>query len=303
MAQRTEHVDEAYRGLDSWSSERILSAIVDAQVDAVASVGDEIAAIARAGDAVAERLRAGGRFAYAGAGSSGLLAQVDALELPGTYGIEADRVPVLLAGGRDALVEIPSGAEDDEAEAEEAVDRVGLGDADALLAISASGSTPYAIAAVRRAARRGAITIGMACNGGTPLLRESDFPILLRTPPEVVAGSTRMNAGTAQKCALNMLSTLIGIRLGHTYDGMMVNVRADNAKLRKRALQIVARASGKSLREAETALRSAGGDVKAAILISAGSGDRQDALELIERSGGNVRAALAELDARHRKAG
>src|SRR3954451_79326 len=113
MAQRTEHVDEAYRGLDSWSSERILSAIVDAQVEAVASVGDEIAAIARAGDAVAERLRAGGRFAYAGAGSSGLLAQVDALELPGTYGVEADRVPVLLAGGRDALVEIPSGAEDD----------------------------------------------------------------------------------------------------------------------------------------------------------------------------------------------
>ena len=162
---------------------------------------------------------AGGRLIYVGAGSSGLLAQVDALEFPGTYGIEAERVPVLLAGGDDALLAIPSEAEDDEARPK----RRSKGSASAhwmsCSAVSASGRTPYTSRRLKAAKARGALTIGMASNPAHADPTSADHAMMLATPPEVIAGSTRMNAGTAQKCALNMLSTLIGIRLGHVYDG------------------------------------------------------------------------------------
>jgi N-acetylmuramic acid 6-phosphate etherase len=247
-------------------------------------------------------MRSGGRLVYVGAGSSGLLAQVDALELPGTYGIEADRVPVLIAGGPEAVLEIPSGAEDDEAEGERGIAELGVGRMDSVLALSASGRTPFAVAALRSAKARGALTIGMASNAGTPLLDEADHPVLLATPPEVIAGSTRMNAGTAQKCALNMLSTLIGIRLGHAYEGLIVNVRAENAKLRSRAAAIVAKAAGVGLETAETSLARADGQVKAAILI-AGGAEPADATRRLARSGGDLRTALRALDEDRRKAG
>jgi N-acetylmuramic acid 6-phosphate etherase len=300
---RTEEASERYRGIDTWSSEEVLSAIASAQRDAIEAVAAVVPALAAAGEAVAERLLRGGRFAYAGAGSSGLMAQVDAVELPGTYGIPAERVPVLLAGGPDALVVIPNGAEDDEASAESAVDALGLGPDDALIAIAASGRTPFPLAALRRARLRGALTLGMASNAGTPLLNEADHALLLATPPEVIAGSTRMNAGTAQKCALNMLSTLVGIRLGHVYDGLMVNVAADNAKLRQRALGIVARASGAERDAAASLLERASGNIKAAILLGKGAASLSEAEELLESRGGNVRAALGALAAQHRKTG
>lgn len=292
---RTEEADERYAGIDTWSGEDILSAIASAQREAIDAVAAAVPALAAAGEAIAHGMRGGGRLVYVGAGSSGLLAQVDALELPGTYGIEPDRVPVLLAGGREALVEIPSGAEDDEAAGEREIDALGVGPGDSVLVISASGRTPYAVAALRRAKARGALTIGIASNGGTPLLVEADHPVHLATPAEVIAGSTRMNAGTAQKCALNMLSTLIGIRLGHAYDGLMVNVRIENAKLRGRGVAIVARASGVAAKAAEAALHAAGGQVKAAILIAAGA-DVASAQDLLERARGDVRRALGEID-------
>jgi N-acetylmuramic acid 6-phosphate etherase len=259
--------------------------------------------LAEAGEAAARRLRDGGRLIYAGAGSSGLLAQVDALELPSTYGIAPETVPVLLAGGREALFDIPAGAEDDAEAAEAAVEDIGAGAADVLVAISASGRTPYAVAALRRAGARGALTIGIASNAGTPLLSDADHPILLATPPEVIAGSTRMNAGTAQKCALNMLSTLIGVRLGHGYDGLMVNVRADNSKLRERAIGIVARAAGVERARAAEALRLADHDIKPAILICAGADGIEAARTILSRGGGDVRAALAALAAATGQAG
>lgn len=291
----TEQADTRYGTIDLWPAADVVTAVVEVQraaLDAVAAAGP---ALARAAEAVAKLMGRGGRLAYAGAGSSGLLAQMDALELPGTYGIDLDRVPVLLAGGPDALLAIPSEAEDDADGAARAVADLDLGTGDALVALSASGATPYPLAALREAGARGALTIGLACNPGTPLLAEARHPILLATPAEVIAGSTRMGAGTGQKCALNALSTLIGIRLGHGYAGLMVNMRPDNAKLRRRAVAIVARAADTDERRAAEALDAAG-SIKPAVLLCRGSTDPRAAQDALARSGGNLRAALASLN-------
>ena len=287
----TEQADVSYRDLDRWSSAEIVAEIAAVQrraIEAVALAGD---ALAEAADGLAERMRAGGRMVYAGAGSSGLLAQMDALEMPGTFGIALDRVPVLLAGGAAALYDIPSGAEDDAEAGRAAVDALDLGPGDGLVALSASGRTPYALGALRRANERQAFTVGIACNADTPLLAEAVSRVLLATPPEVVAGSTRMGAGTAQKCALNALSTLVGIRLGHVYAGLMVNMRPDNAKLRRRAIGLVAQAAEVEEDRAARALNEAG-DIKTAILLCAGRGGLAEARARLDRSGGDVRRAL-----------
>lgn len=290
----TEEANETYRGIDRWPSERILSAIVAAQMQAIAAIGHAVPALALAGEDAAERMRRGGRLIYAGAGSSGLLAQVDALELPDTYGIEADSVPVLLAGGNDALLAIPSEAEDDVDEAVRSVEQLNIGPLDSLLAVSASGCTPYTLAAVMAAKERGALTIVIACNPDTPILQAADHAVLIATPAEVIAGSTRMNAGTAQKCALNMLSTLIGIRLRHVYDGLMVNVRAENDKLKRRAARMVARVCGFSDgAEAADLLDHAGNDVKTAIILHRLSGRTvSDARAVLAAHAGDLRSAL-----------
>lgn len=290
----TEATAESYRGIDLWPSAQILSAIVAAQGAAVAAVEAAVPVLALAGEAIAERMARGGRLIYAGAGSSGLMAQVDALELPGTYGISADRVPVLLAGGDAALLEIPSEAEDDGDAATAAVVGLAVGPLDTLIALSASGRTPYAVAALLAAKARGALTIGVACNGQTPLLDAADYPVLLATPPEVVAGSTRMNAGTAQKCALNMLSTLIGVRLGHVYDGLMVNLQADNLKLKGRAVRIVAQACAMDEARAGDLLARAEGEIKTAIVLNGlAKGTPAEARARLAQHAGDIRAALA----------
>lgn len=289
----TEVSPDAYRGLDQWPGERILAAIVTAQTQAVAAVAAAVPVLAAAGEAMADRLRAGGRMVYAGAGSSGLLAQIDALELPGTYGIAADRTPVLLAGGDAALLAMPAEAEDDSAAAVAAVVALDVGPLDAIIALSASGTTAYPLAALTEGKRRGAMTVGIANNAGTPLLAQADFAVLLATPPEVVAGSTRMNAGTAQKCALNMLSTLVGIRLGHVFDGLMVNLQADNLKLRGRAVRIVAQACALPEPEAAALLAKAAGEIKTAILLHRLPGlTAAEARARLVAAGGDIRAAL-----------
>ena len=295
VAYRTEEASERYRGIDFWPSAEVLTAIVAAQRQAIDAVAPAVPALAAAGEAVAERLRDGGRLIYVGAGSSGLLAQVDALELPGTFGIPAERVHVLLAGGPQALLALPAGAEDDAEAGERDIDVLGVGARDAVVALSASGRTPYPLAAMLRAGRQGALTIAIASNADTPLLNGADHAVLLATPPEVIAGSTRMNAGTAQKCALNMLSSLVGIRLGHVFEGMMVNLQAANDKLRRRAVAIVMRAAGVAEDEAAGALALVGGEVKTAIVLCAGAGDANRARHLLKEHGGDVRAALAGL--------
>jgi len=292
MADRTEEASEDYRGIDTWSAVAIVAAIAAAQREAVAAVAAIAAEIAAAGEAIAGCLASGGRLVYMGAGSSGLIAQLDALEMPGTFGIPADRVPVLLAGGRQALGAIPLAAEDDDAAGAADLDALAVGPKDCLLVVSASGRTPYAVGGLRRARSLGALTVGMAGNAGTPLLTEADHGLLLATPPEIIAGSTRMNAGTAQKCALNMLSTLVGIRLGHVHDGLMVNMEVENAKLRRRAERIVADAASVGPDEAAAALDEASNQVKLAILIATGFG-RDEAAGHLAAAGGKLRTALA----------
>jgi N-acetylmuramic acid 6-phosphate etherase len=298
-ATRTEEASDAYRDLDTWPSDRILTAIVDAQRASIDAVREAIPSLAIAAEAVAARIRAGGRLVYVGAGSPALMAQADALELPGTYGLAPATVPVLAAGGQAAMLAIPSGAEDDRAEAEAGIDALGVGPGDAVLAISASGTTPFPVAALRRAKARGALAIGMASNANTPLLDDADIAVLLPTPPEVIAGSTRMNAGTAQKCALNMLSTLVGIRLGHVHDNLMVNVQVENEKLRRRAIGIIMRIVGTGEPAARAALERCDGSVKAAILVAAGAGDVDEANDVLARHGGAVRACLSALASRN----
>jgi len=296
MLAGTEAVNATAKGLDQLPPADVLRLLADAQVEAARVVRGAADAIAEAADLVAGRLSAGGRLFYAAAGSSALMALADALELPGTFGISADRVIISIAGGSAALADLAGGPEDDGGSAVADLARHGLSEGDCLISVSASGTTPYAVAALDEARRRGAATIGFANNAGTPLVTRADVGIVLATPPEMVAGSTRMGAGTAQKIALNMLSTLVAIKLGHVHDGYMVNLRADNMKLRDRAARIVAAVAGCGRDEAGQWLEKAGGSVKSAILLAAGAADTGAAERLLAAAGQKLRLALASLE-------
>ena len=195
--KRTEAHHQNAEGLDIQAPDAILSFLANAQIEAASAVRGAIPAIAKAAEIIAERLRGGGKLAYAAAGSSGLMAVADALELPGTFGIGRDRIAILIAGGDDAFKTLAGGPEDDTEEAAAAVAGAGIGKGDCLIAISASGSTPYAVRALEDARDRGAATIAIANNKDAPLFALADVAILLATPPELIAGSTRMGAGTA----------------------------------------------------------------------------------------------------------
>jgi N-acetylmuramic acid 6-phosphate etherase len=293
---RTEALHQNAEGLDVQTPDAILSFLADAQIEAAKAVHGAIPAIAGAAEIIAEQLKSGGKLAYAAAGSSGLMALADALELPGTFGIERERIAILIAGGDEAFRTLAGGPEDDTDEASAAVAGAGIGKGDCLIAISASGSTPYAIRALEDARRRGAATIAVANNKDAPLFQLADVAILLETPPELIAGSTRMGAGTAQKIALNMLSTLTAIHLGHVHDGYMVNLMADNMKLRDRAARIVAAITGRSMDEAARLLEKSRGAVKTAILLAAGADSADAAEKLLEGTGHKLRPALSTIE-------
>lgn len=293
---RTEALHQNAEGLDIQAPDAILSSLADAQIEAAKVVRNAISSIARAAEIIAGRLSGGGKLAYAAAGSSGLMALADALELPGTFGIHRDRIAILIAGGDEAFRTLAGGPEDDTEEAAAAVINAGIGKGDCLIAISASGTTPYAVRAIQEAARRGAATIGIANNRDSALLRQAETAILLETPPELIAGSTRMGAGTAQKIALNMLSTLTAVHLGHVHDGYMVNLMADNIKLRDRAARIVAAVSGRGRDEAVHLLEKSGGAVKTAILLAAGADSADAAEKLLEGTGQKLRPALSAIE-------
>ncbi|ESZ27332.1 N-acetylmuramic acid 6-phosphate etherase [Mesorhizobium sp. L2C084A000] len=293
---RTEALHKNAEGLDIQAPDTVLSYLADAQIEAAKVVRHAIPSIARAAEIIAGRLKSGGKLAYAAAGSSGLMALADALELPGTFGIHRDRIAILIAGGDDAFRTLAGGPEDDAEEAAAAVAKAGLRKGDCLIAISASGTTPYAVRAIEEAARRGAATIGIANNRDSALLRQAQTAILLETPPELIAGSTRMGAGTAQKIALNMLSTLTAIHLGHVHDGYMVNLMADNIKLRDRAARIVAAVSGRDTDEAARLLEKSGGAVKTAILLAAGADSTDAAQKILEEAGQKLRPALSAIE-------
>ncbi|WP_167514546.1 N-acetylmuramic acid 6-phosphate etherase [Mesorhizobium intechi] len=293
---RTEALHRNAEGLDIQAPEAILVSLADAQIEAAKAVRNAIPAIAKAAEIIAGRLSGGGKLAYAAAGSSGLMALADALELPGTFGIRRDRIAILIAGGDEAFKTLAGGPEDDTEEAAVAVAKAGIGAGDCLIALSASGTTPYAVRAIEEAASRGAATIGIANNRDSALLRQAEIAILLETPPEVIAGSTRMGAGTAQKIALNMLSTLTAVHLGHVHDGYMVNLTADNIKLRDRAARIVAAISGRDRDEAARLLEKSGGAVKTAILLAAGADSADAAHKILEEAGQKLRPALSRLE-------
>jgi N-acetylmuramic acid 6-phosphate etherase len=291
----TEKTHVSARGFDLRPPHEALDILATAQMSAAWSVRSALSEIARASEIAADVLAGGGTLAYAAAGSSALMALADGLELPGTFGIARERIRILIAGGLEALTDLAGAPEDDELQAARDIADAGLGAGDLLIAVSASGATPYVLAAARTARVRGARVVGIANNRGSALLGIAEVGICLPTPPEVVAGSTRMGAATAQKIALNMLSTLTASRLGHVHDGQMVNLVADNLKLKARAQRIIAAVAEVSEDDAAAALDRAGGSVKAAILLAAGAEDATVANTLLERVHGRLRPALAML--------
>ncbi|MEU6482489.1 N-acetylmuramic acid 6-phosphate etherase [Streptomyces sp. NPDC046887] len=257
-----------------------------------AAVADQLPRIAAAIDAIAERMARGGRLVYAGAGTAGRLGVLDASECPPTFNTASGQVVGLIAGGPIAMVEAVEGAEDSAALAEADLAALGIGPDDTVVGVSASGRTPYAIGAVEHARARGALTVGLSCNPGSALAAAAEHGIEVVTGPELITGSTRLKAGTAQKLVLNMVSTITMIRLGKTYGNLMVDVRASNEKLRARSHRIVALATGAPDAEIEAALDATDGEVKQAILTLLAGVDADTAAGLLTKSGGHLRAAL-----------
>lgn len=246
--------------------------------------------LALAIDQITERLSHGGRLFYAGAGTSGRIAMLDASELPPTYGVSPDLVSVLMAGGERAYFSAVEGAEDDEDAAIDAVNREVNAD-DAIVGIAASGTTPYTVAAVRRANMLGALTIGVTNVAASPLAQHVDIPIVVESGPEVIMGSTRMKSGTAQKLVLNQISTGVMIRLGHVHSNLMIDMPATNEKLRNRAVRMVELAAGVARPIAVLAIREADGNVKLATVIARKKVSADEARALLE--GKTLREVLA----------
>ncbi|KUF19775.1 MULTISPECIES: N-acetylmuramic acid 6-phosphate etherase [Streptomyces] len=257
-----------------------------------AAVAAQLPRIAAAIDATAERMARGGRLIYAGAGTAGRLGVLDASECPPTFNTDPDDVVGLIAGGPTAMVTAVEGAEDRKDLAAQDLDALTLTADDTVVGISASGRTPYAVGAVEHARARGALTIGLSCNADSALADAAEHGIEVVVGPELLTGSTRLKAGTAQKLVLNMLSTITMIRLGKTYGNLMVDVRASNEKLRARSRRIVALATGAGDAEIEAALAATDGEVKNAILTLLGSVDGPTAARLLTESDGHLRAAL-----------
>jgi N-acetylmuramic acid 6-phosphate etherase len=290
----TERQSPRYTNIETWEPPDIFDAMIEGQFSAVAAVRAARPAIVHAVLAIETRLRLGGRLAYAGAGTSGRLAIQDGAELMPTFSWPNDRLLFFIAGGKDAMLQAIEGAEDEIEKAAQMVRSHDISKNDVLIAVAASGRTPFTLACLREAKQQGALTIGIANNPQTPLLTEAEYPICLETGPEPIAGSTRMNAGTAQRITLNVLSSLVMIRLGHVYQGLMVDVQASNAKLMDRQERMLVRLTGKDRDEAREALCSAEGSVKLAILLLQGC-DVDRARSLLHQSDGHLREALAEL--------
>lgn len=290
----TEHVSSRFIDLDEWSPAEVVEAMWEGHMAAVASVRPAIGAIAAAVEAAVAALGETGRLVYFGAGTSGRIAIQDGAELTPTFGWPRERLVFGMAGGDAALICTAEGAEDDTADAIRLVDCNDIGPSDVVIGVAASGTTSFTVAATQRASKRGAVTIGIANNPGTPLLAAARHPILIATGSELIAGSTRMKAGTAQKVVLNLLSTGIMVRLGRVYRGMMVDMHTSNAKLRRRAELMVTRIAGCDSAIATKALARAGGDIKLAALIVLGLSE-EEATALLAKNRGSLRLALAEM--------
>ncbi|OEJ26315.1 N-acetylmuramic acid 6-phosphate etherase [Streptomyces agglomeratus] len=262
------------------------------------AVAARLPEIAAAIDATAERMARGGRLIYAGAGTAGRLGVLDASECPPTFNTDPAQVVGLIAGGPTAMIKAVEGAEDSRELAAEDLDRLGLTADDTVVGVSASGRTPYAVGAVEHARALGALTLGLSCNADSALGAAAEHGLEIVVGPELLTGSTRLKAGTAQKLVLNMISTITMIRLGKTYGNLMVDVRASNEKLRARSRRIVALATGAPDTDIEAALAATGGEVKNAILVLLGSVDGPTAAALLNEAQGHLRVALQAAAAR-----
>jgi N-acetylmuramic acid 6-phosphate etherase len=291
----TERASPRYSSIDLWDAPDILDSIVEAQFDAVAAVRAARPAIESAAIAMEERLRHRGRLVYVGAGTSGRLAVQDGVELIPTFGWPEDRLVLLIAGGQDALLKTIEGAEDEVNQAVHLIGHHQINVEDVLIAVAASGTTPFTLACLREGRRRGALTIGIANNRATPILEEAHHPIWLDTGCEPIAGSTRLKAGTAQKITLNALSSLLMILLGKVYKGLMVELHISNEKLMRRSEHMLVQLTGCSHNDAHAALSRADGSVKIAALLLHGC-DLEKATKLLNRSGGHLRGALKLID-------
>jgi N-acetylmuramic acid 6-phosphate etherase len=287
----TERASPRYSGIDVWPPGDVLEAMIEAQFAAVAATRAARPALERAALAMEARLRSRGRLIYVGAGTSGRLAVQDGAELMPTFNWPESRLVLLMAGGKEALLRSVEGAEDDVDLAEHLVRQHLVEGHDVVIAVAASGTTPFTLTCLRQSRLRGALTIGIANNDGTPILAEADHPIFLDTGPEPIAGSTRMKAGTAQRIALNLLSTLLMILLGRVYEGLMVNVQAVNQKLVRRSEDMLMRLTSCNREAAREALERSNGSVKLAVLLLHGC-DFENGVRLLERCEGHLRAAL-----------
>lgn len=290
----TETVDPRFAEIDSWSSEAAIEAMLEGQLSAIASIKGQVRGIASASEAAAERLLAGGRLIYVGAGTSGRIAVQDGVELGPTFGWPADRLGFVLAGGLAALAHSAEGAEDDAGDAVRQIAELLLTTSDVVIGVAASGHTPFTVAAIEAARALGALTVAIANNAGSPLAAAAEHAIDAETGSEVVAGSTRMKAGTAQKAVLNLLSTAAMIRCGRVYRGLMVDMVVSNDKLRRRAQAMVSQLAACPGDVAIAALAAADDDIKTAVLIAMGQ-NRSAARGILEVHGDNLRSALESI--------
>lgn len=291
----TEQVNARSSRLDEMSALEIVTLMNDVTADVTAGVEKALPALAEAVDAIVPRLQRGGRLIYMGAGTSGRLGVLDASECPPTFGVEAELVQGIIAGGDRALRHAVEGAEDDPQLAVADLKARALNESDVVVAISASGYAPYGIGALDYAREQGALAIALSCNEGARSSQHADIAIEAPTGSEVLSGSTRLKAGTATKIMLNMLSTATMVKLGKCYKNLMVDVRATNVKLRDRALRITMNATGLDREQAEALYRAAGGNIKTAIVMNVTGADRAQAEAAIAACGGYVREAIKSL--------
>lgn len=289
----TEQISEAHRDLETRSTPQVVQALIDDQLHAVEAVQRAAPQIVRAVERAAERMLVGGRLIYVGAGTSGRLGQLDASELPPTFSWPPERALACIAGGPEALWRAVEGAEDDFEAGRRDVLALQPTSSDVIIGIAASGTTPYPLGAFAAAREAGALTIGIANNPETPIVQQCEVGIVLDTGPEVISGSTRLKAGTAQKIALNTFSSTLMVRLGKVYGNLMVDVQATNAKLLARAVRLTVAATGATEAEARAALERCGYRVKTAIVMLEKNLGAEAAQALLEKVDGNVRRALA----------
>jgi len=288
---RTEQISPRYAELDSWSAVEMIAAMYEGQLAAAAAVRGALGAIAVAVETAVPALQRGGRIVYAGAGTSARIAVQDGTELPPTYNWPTERLVFVIAGGLDAVVRSAEGAEDNEVAGAQAMADAKIDSNDVVIGVAASGATPFTIGALRAASASGAVTIAIANNPDAPLFEVAHHRILADTGSEVIAGSTRMNAGTAQKIVLNLFSTAVMVKMGRVYRGLMVDMRARNTKLRRRAEVIVSEIVRCKEADATRYLEQADGDLKTAVLLGFGLTPSK-AAQLLQRHGGNLRSAI-----------